>query len=161
MMRSQRGVEPGLEDSALPQPFGVSIPGRLSHVRRGLRQLLDELAPLALDVEERGTIELVLAEALNNIVEHAYPTPDQAGEITIRCRHRVNGLHVTITDRGLPMPDGTLPLGTAPRTDVATDNLPEGGFGWFLIHDLAKDVRYVREGHRNRLNLRLAIAIPR
>lgn len=42
-------------------------------VRKALKELLDGLAPLDLDIEEMGTVELVMAEALNNIVEHAYP----------------------------------------------------------------------------------------
>jgi serine/threonine-protein kinase RsbW len=145
-------------DRLLP-PFGTSIPGRRPHVRRGLRQLIDGLAPLGLGPEERSTIELVIAEALNNVVEHAYPDPASAGEITIRCRHRADGLHVTITDRGRPMPDCRAPLGQPPRMDVALPDLPEGGFGWLLIRDLARDVSYLREGHRNRLELRLAIAL--
>jgi serine/threonine-protein kinase RsbW len=42
-------------------------------VRKALKELLDGLASLDLDIEEMGTVELVMAEAPNNIVEHAYP----------------------------------------------------------------------------------------
>ena len=37
-------------------------------------------------------------------------------------------------------------------------DLPEGGFGWYLIRDLARDVNYEREGWCNVLTLRLEVA---
>ena len=58
------------------------------------------------------------------------------------------------------MPNGQLPLGMAQDVDVDMMDLPDGGFGWFLIKDLAKDVRYHRIGEVNQLDLRLAVAIP-
>ena len=43
--------------------------------------------------------------------------------------------------------------------DVPMQDMPEGGFGWFLIKDLAKDVTYHRVKAENHLSLRLAVAI--
>ena len=45
------------------------------------------------------------------------------------------------------MPNGQPPFGFAPDVTVALDDLPEGGFGWFLIKDLARDVSYERQGN--------------
>lgn len=129
-------------------------------VRAALADVLTGLEPLALEGEELGTVELVIAEALNNIVEHAYPEGDTPGPVRIDCARRVTGLHFRIEDEGRPMPDGRLPLGEAANVDVAFEDMPEGGFGWFLIRDLAKDVGYAREGACNVLTLRLAMAIP-
>ncbi|MEL7081583.1 MAG: ATP-binding protein, partial [Pseudomonadota bacterium] len=56
------------------------------------------------------------------------------------------------------MPDGETPLGRPANLNVDKMDLPEGGFGWFLIKDLAKDVDYKRVGWENRLSLRLAVA---
>ena len=50
-------------------------------------------------------------------------------------------------------------LGKPANLDVAFEDLPEGGFGWFLIQDLAKDVLYARVENENRLSLRLAVGI--
>ncbi|MBY5933232.1 ATP-binding protein [Tateyamaria omphalii] len=139
--------------------FHISVvSGRLA-VRHALAQLLDGLKPLALDVEEAGTVELVMAEALNNIVEHAYPETDASGPIDITCAHEDDGLHLTVTDSGRAMPDGQTPVGTAAEIDVDFCDMPEGGFGWFLIKDLAKDVTYQRQDNQNRLRLRLAVAL--
>jgi len=139
--------------------FQISIHSGGMAVREALKRLMDGLKPLSLDVEEAGTVELVMAEALNNIVEHAYPEGDPHGPISITCSHARDGLHMTVVDNGRAMPDGQTPLGTPAQTDVALNDMPEGGFGWFLIKDLAKDVTYDRINAENHLKLRLAVAI--
>jgi serine/threonine-protein kinase RsbW len=137
--------------------FAISVRSGLDAVRKALRRVMTRIAPLNMDVEELNTVELVLAEVLNNIVEHAYPSEAEVGLIHIFGRQKPNGLHVRIVDRGRPMPDGRMPLGAAPSLDLT--DLPEGGFGWFMIQDLAKDVQYRREGDRNVLTLRLPVAM--
>ncbi|WP_259939052.1 ATP-binding protein [Sulfitobacter sp. M368] len=140
-------------------PFEVSLDSQQSDVRGALSALLAGLGPLALDVEEAGTVELVMAEALNNIVEHAYSDRKRKEAIHIRCKQLRDGLHLRIVDRGMAMPDGKTPIGMAQDINVDTPDMPEGGFGWFLIQDLAKDIRYRRVGHTNQLDLRLAVAL--
>lgn len=137
--------------------FQISVDTGPMAVREALDKVFDALGPFALDVEEKGTIELVLAEALNNVVEHAYPEPGSTGKIDVSAHMLDNGLAFKIQDRGKAMPDGHAPLGTQADLDVDLSDLPEGGFGWFLIRDLAKDVMYERVGGTNVLTLRLAI----
>lgn len=144
--------------SILP-PFDFSVQSSELAVREALQKLLDALGPLDLGVEEAGTVELVLAEALNNIVEHAYPDQNTAGQIAISCKHLSDGLHFKVVDQGKEMPDGQAPLGMQASLDVDLNDLPEGGFGWFLIQDLAKDVSYQRVGVENQLSMRLAVAL--
>mgnify|MGYP003624405433 FL=1 len=153
-------VKVPLERLLLP-PFDVRLASGNMAAREGLRQVCAGLERLSLDAEELATVELVLAEALNNIVEHAYPAEQAQGPIHIRCCHKKNGLHFSIHDQGNPMPDGQMPLGLAQNVDVDLFDLPEGGYGWFLIKDLAKDIHYQRVGQENRLNFRIAVAIPR
>ncbi len=141
------------------QPVTVCVQSSEMAVREALNGVIEGLRPLALDVEEVGTVEIVLAEALNNIVEHAYPVPAADQPIDINCNICSDGLHVTIEDKGHPMPDGKAPIGMAQNLDVDLMDLPEGGFGWFLIQDLAKDVRYHRHDTVNRLDLRIAISV--
>lgn len=129
-------------------------------VRNALSQILSELGLLGLPDDDLGKIEIVLAEALNNVVEHAYPSTGPGGHIDIDCRIHTNGLHVRIVDHGRAMPGGDLPRGKP--VDVARDlpDLPEGGFGWSMILRLAEDVCYSRRDDRNILNLRLALSQP-
>lgn len=140
-------------------PVEVSICSRNFAVRDALDLFITALGPLELEPEERAAVELVLAEALNNIVEHAYPEVSSKGPITITGRHDRDGLHINILDKGLAMPGGQTPLGLPPSIDVDLFDLPEGGFGWFLIKDLAKDVNYSHVNGENRLNLRVAVGV--
>jgi len=57
------------------------------------------------------------------------------------------------------MPDGKLPLGDLAPLDAELDDLPEGGFGWFLIQHLARDVTYTRVDNENHLKMRLAVRL--
>jgi serine/threonine-protein kinase RsbW len=140
-------------------PVEVCVQSSTFAVREALDQFLSALVPLKLDPQERTAVELVLAEALNNIVEHAYPMASIEGPIRIKGHHHRDGLHIHIVDEGMAMPDGQTPLGCAPSVDVDLMDLPEGGFGWFLIKDLAKDVVYARVEGENRLQLRVAVAV--
>ncbi|MFK7838435.1 MAG: ATP-binding protein [Sulfitobacter sp.] len=138
--------------------FGVHMSEGARNVREMLAEVMRNLEPWGFDVEESSTIQLVLAEVLNNIVEHAYPASEPAGPIDIRCRQHTDGLHFHVADQGMAMPDGQTPLGVPQSLEVDMMDMPEGGFGWFLIKDLAKDVRYNRVGSENQLELRIALS---
>lgn len=101
--------------------------------------------------------ETVVAEVLNNIVEHAYHGRP-GGFIAVRLRFDLRGMRAHFTDRGEPMPGGVLPQGRAADLDVASEDLPEGGFGWFLIHALSEDMDYRREDGVNRLSLTVPLS---
>ncbi len=136
-----------------------AIPGTEIAVRNGLADTISALRVLNLSGEDYGTIELVLAEVMNNIVEHAYAdSPDGVIELTIQPKER--GLYCTFNDNGHPMPDGTVPLGNLSSLNCEVDDLPEGGFGWFLIRDLARDLEYKRKCGKNILTFRIAIELP-
>ena len=122
-------------------------------VRAALAHILSELEPLGIEQGELGTIEIVLAEALSNIVEHAYPEDGPSGPIDIDCRADGDVLHVRIIDSGHPMPGEVVPEGTEANVDADLLDLPEGGFGWFLIRELARNVSYSRNLGHNRLKL--------
>lgn len=139
-------------------PFALHLISNPYAVRNALAGVIEAIADLELLQEEISTVELVLAEVLNNITEHAYPAPDIGGPIRIEGRVGPDGLHLLIEDEGAPMPGGRAPIGHRAVTDVPLSDMPEGGFGWFLIRDLAKDVRYERKGQVNRLRLRVALA---
>lgn len=130
------------------------------NVRRGLSCLIDLLSDLGLSFEEKARIELVLAETLNNIVEHAYRNIDD-GQIEIRVYHDTRGLLFRVSDRGAAMPDRKPPLGLQTPMNVAPPNLPESGFGWFLIRKLAHDIYYRRHGRTNICSFRMTVDMDR
>ncbi len=129
-------------------------------VRAGLARMF-AAPPLAnLSGDHRGTAEVVLAEVLNNIAEHAYA--GGPGKIAVALRQTGAGLHCQVTDDGAAMPGGTLPAGNHPAQrsgrpdlplhDLPLADLPEGGFGWHLIRRLTQDLHYARVGGQNRLS---------
>jgi serine/threonine-protein kinase RsbW len=96
-------------------------------------------------------LELVIAEALNNVVEHAYLYSEE-GEIDILVRLRQDQLQVTITDRGCKF-DGPPPLKEMDVENMDFEELPEGGFGWNLIQTLTDSVEFEHKDKQNRLTL--------
>lgn len=139
--------------------FEITLDSRACAVRGALRQILQGLAPLELEQEEADAVELVMAEVLNNVVEHAYSADSRQGNIIVRCTHQLDGLFIHVVDHGVAMPDGKIPLGALSSNDVALEDMPEGGFGWFLIRHLARDVAYERGKGENRLFLRMAVGL--
>ena len=123
-------------------------------VRQALCDILRHPVLVQLSVEVRGNAEVVLAEALNNIVEHAYA--DTLGQIDLRLHRCPDRLLCDIIDHGAPMPDHTLPIGLPQPIGVDND-LPEGGFGWFLIRSLTENLTYRRIDARNHLSFQLII----
>lgn len=111
--------------------------------------------PLAcLGRDDRAMAELVLAEVLNNVVEHAYG--GQAGRIALRLRRQPAGLAFCVVDDGCAMPDGPLSSRTAPTVGPDGD-LPQGGFGLPLIRALAHALRYRRHRGYNVLSVTLRV----
>ncbi|WP_432280423.1 ATP-binding protein [Tropicimonas omnivorans] len=96
----------------------------------------------------RTSTELVLAEVLNNIVEHA--RPDFAAPIDVTVRTGCD-VRCRVIDRGTPMPGLAPPPGHRQSVDCPLEELSEGGYGWFLIRSLTRDLSYERRSGRNRL----------
>jgi serine/threonine-protein kinase RsbW len=106
----------------------LAVRHALAEVRRWLRETGPEGADL-------GTIELVLAEALNNVVEHAYEKG--TGPIDLRVERRGQMLHCLVCDLGAGLPQGCVPDPPCPDPET----LAEGGYGWYLIQSLARNHR--------------------
>lgn len=135
-----------------PPDFTLSLAATEMAVRAALANLRTCLAARKMPPDLLSTVELALAEALNNIVEHAY-APDRPGEIRLAVVLTRDRLRCTLRDRGTPLPDMALPDDDPPDPDVARDTLPEGGFGWFLIRHLTDGLCYARTGDENILTL--------
>jgi len=121
-----------------------------------IEAVLDALAQLCPTADETATIETVLAEVINNIAEHAYQEAPGC-PIEIAVRRSEGGADFRFTDRGVAMPGGQLPAGKPQDLHRPVSELPEGGFGWFLIHTLAQDLNYCRSNGENLLCFHLPV----
>ena len=107
--------------------------------------------------EATDMLRLCLAEALNNIVEHAYAGAT-GKPIFADVAFSDNGYEVFLIDEGKPMPGGTVPDGENEFDIDDIENLPEGGFGWMLIKNEMDNVQYERRDGCNVLRLEKIIS---
>lgn len=129
--------------------FHRRFPSSADAIRDTLAEVQTWMNAIGLSAILRAESELVLAEVLNNIAEHAYRGDN--GPITLRLKSCAEGVFCLVCDHGAMMPGGDLPKGRRPESDVSRDKLPEGGFGWHLIRLLTSRLRYGRRAGRNRL----------
>ncbi|PRX37367.1 Anti-sigma regulatory factor (Ser/Thr protein kinase) [Meinhardsimonia xiamenensis] len=102
----------------------------------------------------RNDLQIVLAELLNNIVEHGI-AGHQGGILDLAITVEPGGIRCELRDDGAPLPGHRLPEGRMPRSDVPLGSLPEGGFGVGLVRALARELVYLRAGRENRTSFLL------
>lgn len=101
-----------------------------------------------------GRLELVLAEVMNNVAEHSMADRARLPVIHLCIVRHTSGLACALTDDGASLPEHCLLPRDLPS--LRGSDLPEGGFGWFLIQDLTQSLCYYREESRNYL----AFSVP-
>ena len=127
--------------------------GTFAHVSDHLKKLQVELERNAVEPEPRGDILIVLAEVLNNIVEHAYCAPVHGDiHLTVYAHKRSdkNAVYIQTIDQGPPVPADALSGAALPSLTEYIQDMPDGGFGWFMIHTLADSINYERIDDENR-----------
>lgn len=151
LRRGMRQAEPRIfHYQFVAEPLSVRSALRAA-MARFLRQMTEQ---------EAGMLELILAEVLNNIVEHGYENNGD-GSITLSIVRDQRGISCAVSDDGVALPMGCLMQGAGAEIDHSRpepEDLPEGGFGWFLVRDLAEGLGYHRENGRNLLAFRLPLA---
>ena len=150
-----RGMTLHMNEQALDRTpdFHRHFQGRFLEVRGVLAELrgsLTRYGPVCCDV---ATTEIVLAEVLNNIVEHGYQ--GTAGPVELRVWADSAGLTFVVIDAGAPLPGGQPPARDARCLPDDPDALPESGFGWHLIHSLTEGLEYETQLGSNRLRGRV------
>lgn len=134
--------------------FSVQLtrPQDFLSVRKALARIKSDFLHHGHRAEQFYKIEMVLAEALNNIAEHGGPrvhlTP-----IVIKWRYEHGLFYTRLEDSGRPYAAKALPKTNVPRLDVADANLPEGGFGWNIISQLCDTLDYQRHRDKNLLSI--------
>ena len=123
--------------------MNYSIDSDLSRVRElaaVLQQFSDEEG---LGDELSGPLELILVEAVNNVIEHAYENK-QGLPIEAQFEASDSVVVITIKDKGLPVPKA---IQESERDMPDIFALPEGGWGLGLIYALTDQVKhYTKDG---------------
>jgi serine/threonine-protein kinase RsbW len=162
--------------------IGLRFAATRAEVRGALIAVDRALDAAGFGRELRDRTQIALAEACNNIVEHAYGAADDgagygggygggygagyggggtAGDamITLDVAADRGGLQVTLRDRGGAMPGGRVPVPDLPAVDPGDPlGLPEGGFGWPLLRGMARALSLSRQNGQNILRFRLPMS---
>ncbi len=139
----------------MDRPLCLTVESDPLAVRAALSRLMHGLTERGVPAAALGSVELVLAEVLNNVVEHAYVRGTGPIDIALTLKRRQ--IVCRVCDQGRRMPGDTLPEAAEIALDGPIKDLPEGGFGWALIHKLAEDIHYTRADQVNRLTFRIPI----
>jgi len=121
----------------------IELEGTPEEVRLALETLRTRLTERQLEACNAGTLEIVLAEVLNNVVEHALAGRSD-GLIALTGNYDKCCWHLKVRDNGARMPEDQIPAGHAPEVETELMDLPEGGFGWMMVRTLACDINYDR-----------------
>lgn len=102
-----------------------------------------------LETDILGQLELILVEAINNIIEHSYQGKP-GGTINIDLNRLPDEIIITLQDEGLAVPDSVKDIKNEMPDETA---LPEGGWGLGLIQMLADRIEFSTEDSKNVLLL--------
>lgn len=131
--------------------MNAEIPASEPSVAQALVLLHGILEAEGICEDARSDVRIAMAEILNNIVEHS--VAGLAGAtIAVDVVRDGARLLVETLDHGRPLPPSLLASAELPEIGDDVASLPEGGFGWFIIHSLAQDMMYEREAGANRLS---------
>ena len=127
-------------------------------IRQVVEDICQHLGQAGLPAADLTSVQIVIAEILNNIVEHAYGI-NGTGRFSVHIRVRGGLLFAGFCDCGQRIPTNVLTPQSMDDPDSDIPDLPEGGFGWSLIHILVSQLRYRYVSEQNWLTVAIPISI--
>ena len=110
-------------------------------------------------IPDRNWVDQIILgvhEAFTNIIRHAYGGRTSM-PIWVEATVDKSGLYVELTDDGVPFnPTAFPPL----DWEETLTELPEGGYGIFLVSQIASSVNYHRDDNQNHLLLEFSLTQP-
>lgn len=148
-------VGPAPVPSGVALRFHMVIPATPLAVRQTVQDAATHVRRARGSPDLAAIVELILAEAMNNIVEHAH-AGRSGGVIELVLQLDGGLVRCVLRDDGTAMPGECLPAIVMPDPATGRDALAEGGFGWPMIGALCRDMRYTRASGWNETELTLA-----
>lgn len=118
----------------------------LSRIVTFIQELEEEWG---LPMAQATTINLVLEEAISNIVFYAFEDEEEH-EIDVQFRKNKDTLEIEIVDDGVPY-NPTKKVD--PDTQLSAEERQIGGLGIYLIKQFMDEVKYERNGGHNHLTM--------
>ena len=143
--------------------FQLSYTSTLANVSTAVKQVAEHCRRHAAATPGQDLIveqvELCVAEALTNVVKHAYDGRETE-TFHVACNASGRQIVVDIIDRGKELPESALEQTELQPFSCDLNDLPESGFGWFIILEQMDSVSYRREAGTNFLTLTKQLARP-
>lgn len=127
----------------------IILTNDISEIGR-LNEFVEEIGcEISLSPDVVFNINLVLEEAVVNVINYAYPKEEHKS-IYVSAKLHEGSIVLVITDTGVEF-DPTL----SPEVDItlSADERPIGGLGIFLIRQIMNEVKYERIDGKNILTL--------
>lgn len=156
--RRQNADSQGRVAARVQPMFNRVLAARPPAVREALGDIRRRFAPEVAE-DALGRLELVLAEVMNNVARHGSGEGEGKGrtpQIHVSITLHDSGLCCTVTDDGISLPPECLQPRNLPVVPLV--ELPESGWGWFLIRDLTRALCHFREDQRNYLAFSIPLA---
>ena len=134
--------------------FSSTIAPDFASVRKTLACIDGWLRDYDVKSDSRDNVQLVLAEVLNNIIEHAALGGSQ--DIDLSLSLASEDIECQIHDLGRPIRVLLHRSNYEFSEDTQIADLPEGGFGLFLVQSIARNIRYLPINQGNHL----ALSVP-
>jgi len=135
----------------MTMPATIILPGKLESLYDFMEFVTSQARENGFTSKRISEIELAMEEVLVNIIKYAYKDCDLRGSIEITCKLAdAQSLVIEIADYGIPFD-----IFSTPEPDLCADidERQIGGLGIFFVKQLMDDVRYRRDGDRNKLTL--------
>ncbi len=131
-------------------PNLLELPAKLENLPHFMAFVCEQARQFDFTAKRRQEIELVLEEALVNVIEYAYPA-EHPGRLILHLEGKHDGkLHLEIRDRGVSFN----PLERAdPNLEADLMERPIGGLGIFLMKELTDGISWHRENDENCLSI--------
>ena len=121
------------------------LPATAEDVEGGIQQVAHYCTAIGFNEQACFAIQIAMAEALNNIIEHALSEHPQE-HIKVHCHLQQSTLVIELFDNGKALnklPDGALP-----------DWQAESGRGWPIIFSIMDEVHHRYHNQQNHLTLK-------
>ena len=128
----------------------LTVPNRIEEVRTLEAALMEFAERHGLPQDALFQIQLSLEEVFTNVVNYAYDD-DEEHAVEIVMAREGNAVVIEVADDGFPFD----PLQEAPEMDAASplEERGIGGAGVALVKEMMTELRYRRDGERNRLTM--------
>ncbi len=140
-----------MTDGGGDAPFSLSVPYDLLRIPDAVARIRAFLDRSGIAERTKDRAEVAIEEVLTNVIRHGRAAPGAlAIDVEVRC---ANGdVHLRFLDDGVAFDPRT-----APAFDPSTplEQRTAGGMGIQLLRSFARELRYARDGDRNRLDVTL------